>query len=486
MRSQPRIILFARISSIALGFFLCAFIFWQNLAPIGAKFKDIAFHPGVVGTVGPVSRISLDHKSGILSQLGNLIYYTNPMKQPFDQARVQVTFRNTSLSQEVDLGYRDETEWHYALTALDVPFLNAITWPKLSGNGLTLYQKTPTYSSVNEFLMNLPEDKVVGTLGYDLADSDSTSITMPNYQPAKQDTVINTPLRGETTMYAYLQNEPFHLTVTKQDLNWYADPDVVNIKVYKDNDVVATGIINDDGNATNNHKVGAPQSVTINNPKGNAENGVYKIVIDASDDSVVTRIQTNLHKLVFAGPIYPVENSGVYGGVATGTSPTTLYTDAPTVEAQTYHSATQTVQVGGQSLAISSADAQPTVSAATEATDSALVPVVVPQSDAVINGVGYFSFTPDEFFAPTPYKTLNINDSTDLGLVDYIITNYQPPVQLGGGWESQTLNFNLNSAVTQKGKLSWLISAPGLQENGRSIEIKSISMTLTKKGWLSK
>jgi hypothetical protein len=330
--------------------------------------------------------------------------------------------------------------------------------------------------------MQPPTNKVIGTFDYNFPTSNT--VTIPGYRPATQDTVINIPLRGETIMYAYLDNEPFHLTVTKQDLNWYADPDVVNIKVYKDNDVVAQGIIDDDGNASSNHVIGPPQSVTINNPGGgNAESGVYKIVIDSTSDSVITRIQTNLHKLVFQGPIYPVDNSKVYGDLATGVNPTKLYSDVPTVSVQTYHSASQSVLVGPQLLPIAAGQAA-NVSGPTGATETSLVPIVIPKSDAVINGVGYFSFTPDEFFAPTPYKILPLTDQTDLSQVDYIITNYPgAPKQLGGGWEEQTLNFDLSNAVTQKGKLSWLISAPGLKENGRSIEIKSIDMTLTKKGW---
>ncbi|MBW3538347.1 hypothetical protein KY386_02550 [Candidatus Parcubacteria bacterium] len=354
--------------------------------------------------------------------------------------------------------------------------MNRLTWSSIGG-GPYLYQKEPEFDSLESFLQNSPENKVIGTYDYDPA-ALTQNVRLPDYRPALKETVIDTPLRGRTVMYVYLDNEPFKMKLTKRDLNWYADPDVMNIKVYKQQDVVLEATIDDDGNDTDNRRVGLPQEVELANPgPGLPEAGVYKIVIDAPGDTALTRLETNLHKIVFEGPIYPVANKEVYGGLVEQTKPTNLVTDAPAVSFVTYHQALQDVTVGGQMVNIN--QPQQAVKAANPGGQAA---VTIPKSDVVVNGIGYFAFTPEQFFTPTPYKILPIRDAKDLEQVDYVLTNYQKPRQ-EGEWLVAEREFDLSDAVIQKGKLSWLISAPGLKENNRTIEIKSIEMTLTKKGW---
>jgi hypothetical protein len=476
-----RLQMLARNIAILVSSLIVLYIIAANTTPINIQQVETMANSGLT-PLTPIDRVV--QGNGYDVQVGDLVYFYSTMLFKFDHANVKFVFKNPSASQNISLGYQDQQQYHYNASVLDAPFLNTLNWPQLSNNGLYLYQKTPVYKSVSEFLMKPPTDKAIGVFDYDFQSSQPLDVTIPGYKPAKQDTIITTPLRGKTTFYAYVQNEPFHMILTKRDLNWYAQPDVVSIKVYKGSDVVAQTSISDDGNESSNHVVGVPQQAVINNPgPGLPENGVYKIVIDAPGDTITTRIQTNLHKLAFAGPLYPVSNAKVYGGVTTSTTPTTLYTDAPAISAQTYHTATQTVQVGLQGLSVTAG--QPAaVSGPTGANDGSLVGVIAPLSDTVINGVGYFSFTPDQFFAPTPYKLLSLTNTTDLSQVDYVITHYPgAPKQLPGGWDMAQRDFDLSDSVTQGGKLSWLISAPGLSENGQTVKIKSIDITLTKKGW---
>jgi hypothetical protein len=138
-------------------------------------------------------------------------------------------------------------------------------------------------------------------------------------------------------MYVYLNHEPFNMSFTKQDLNWYSDPDAAKISVYKGKDKVFDATIDDDGNSTSNQKPGFKQTVNIKNPgPGLPESGVYKIVIDAPDDSIITNITTNLHKIVFEGPLYVADNRAVYGGIPK-TNPTKLVTNAQSISFRSDH-----------------------------------------------------------------------------------------------------------------------------------------------------
>jgi hypothetical protein len=275
-----------------------------------------------------------------------------------------------------------------------------------------------------------------------------------------------------------LSHEPFNMTLTKRDLNWQNDPDAVKISVYKGKDKVFDATIDDDGNSSNNRNAGQPQSVEIKNPgPGLPEAGVYKIIIDTPGDSMITNITTNLHKLAFEGPLYVADNHEVYGDIVAKTKPTLLTTNAQSLSFRSDHEQSKTATIGKQVININKPNQVFNAISTTPTTN-----VIVPSSDMIINGTGYFAFNPDQFFVPTPYKILPINSAEDIDQADYILTDYKTPTHQGE-WLVAEREFDLHDAAIQKGQLSWLINAPGLKENKRTVEYKSIEMTLTKKGW---
>src|SRR6185437_807582 len=96
--------------------------------------------------------------------------------------------------------------------------------------------------------------------------------------------------------------------------------------------------VGDDGITDASHKVLPPTDITIANPgPGLPETGIYKIVIDDNSDTVIKSIRTNLHKIVFAQSIFPIANRSAYYGVVSSTSATTVYTNALSLSALTYH-----------------------------------------------------------------------------------------------------------------------------------------------------
>jgi hypothetical protein len=464
----------SRYIAITISILIIIFIVFYNSAPlnISKKYSSID-HNTLVLT--PKNR--LNNVGGISQQTGNLIYFNSPMPFKFDAANVKMKFKNRSSQQQILLGYRDQNEWHYNTQVLDDPILNKLNWIKI-GHGPYLYQKSATYKTIDDFLKKPPQNKVVGTSGYKGEELQTSNTTPPNYQPANTNTSINVPLRGKTTMYAYLNHEPFDMSFTKQDLNWYSDPDAAKISVYKSKDKVFDATIDDDGNSTNNHKPGIKQTINIKNPgPGLPESGVYKIVIDAPIDSLITNITTNLNKLVFEGPLYIADNRAVYGGIAK-TNPTKLVTNAQSISFRSDHNQSQIANVDKQVIKINKSGQIVTVNNSNPAAN-----ITIPASDMILNGIGYFALTSEQFFEPTPYKILPINNVDDLTKVDYVLTDYPGAPKHVGNWLIAERSFNLTDAVTQKRQLSWVINAPGLKENKCTVEYKSIEMTLTKKGW---
>ncbi len=459
---------------------ILAYVIVANSTPVSLKRTISSEELAQISKLSPANRVDYIPEDGrtVAKVNDDLVYFTSKMSFSYDNSIATMKFKNPN-NEQISVGYKDQNTWHYNSQIIDAPLINGLNWQKIGG-GPYLYQKYATYKTINDFIKNPPGNKTIGVFNYDNSDILSPNVALPTYQPANKNTIISTPMRGQSVIYVYLQNEPFKMSFTKQDLNWYADPDVMKISVFKQQDKVFDASIDDDGNDSNDHQAGDPQSVDIQNPgPGLPENGVYKIVVESSGDSVLTNITTNLHKIVFEGPVYPATNHDVYPGIVQKTQANSLVTNSNGVNVQTYHQALQTVQVGTQNIAITK---QNQVYNSTPLS-ALLTNIVLPKSDVIVNGAGYFAFSPDQFFIPSPYKVLQVNNAEDLAKVDYVITNYTPP-RKEGDWLEAEPKFDLHDAIINKGKLSWMINIPGLKENNQTVDIKEIDMTLNKKGWI--
>lgn len=461
---------------------LIAYILLQNLAPLGVT-MTYTYDPksNNITDLGPKTRLTtyIQNNIQVIRQTGDYIYFKTKMPYNFDQATLRLTFNNSSPEQTVSVGFQDQDSWHYSTIPYDVPFLNNISWPHI-GSGPILYQKIPKFKSIDEFISNTPKDGIIGTYGIDTDFWNVSYINSQDYQPQKGKTIINTPLRGRHVIYAYLQNEPFNMTILKQDLNWYDGPDLVDIKVYKGNSLVYETQGDDDGIQNNSKILTSPEEIKIDSPgPGYPEPGVYKIIINATGDTIIKQITTNLHKIVFDGSIFLAGNSQIYPGTTPTTIPTTLYTDALSLSAITYHDAgKQTIMVNNSPLTLNEMS-----------TDKILIPsqslsqITVPKNDVLLRGfLGYFAFEKSQYFRPTQYYILPLAQSNDLNLVDYIYTNYTPSYHTEG-WQYAEHTFDLRTAYINNDQLSWVIQAPNLEANNRNLLIKSISITMSKNSW---
>lgn len=474
----------SRILFISLAISLITYLFFRNLVPLGVSAK-LATDNGQLITLNPPDRVKRsisvngDTQTAILN---DLIYFSTNMDFKYDRAKIRVIFKNQSEAQPFHMGFQDEDKWHFNTQLIDMPLLNNIQkmgWTVL-GTNPSLYQKTEKYSSFQDLLSSQPSHKL-GIVNYD--ENVFRQYSLSDYKTSDKETIFNLPLRGRVIFFSYLDNEIFKLRVEKQDLNIYEDPDVVTINIYKENDVVYSAQIDDDGISDSSGKVVSPSAVTIQNPgPGLPEPGIYKVVIDASNDTVITQIVTNLNRIVFASPIYPVSNQEVYPKIVQKTSPSILYSDASEFNFETYHEGgEQEVRVGTQSGLLKIKEELIATPSAEVTTDNNLTAIILPKSDVVVKGkLGYFAFSPEQFFQPTRYKLLNIDSKEDLEGVDYIIADYKPSWQ-EGEWRVAEAEFDLRTAFVKNGKLSWLIKAPGLKENGREVIIKKIEVELTKK-----
>lgn len=463
--------------AFALG--LIGFIFLQNLAPLGATVKyqlheqndeKISIHK----QNNRIKEISKDGET-VYQQTGDLIYFSTAMPFHFDRATVKLTYQDSTPIQSLLLGYKDQANWHYATKPLTTPFKELSTWQQI-GTDPILYQRENTYASIDEFLKQPPSGSIVGLYNYSDVSSLYTA-SLPSYTPQDDQTIIETPLRGRHTLYTYVANEPFEMDIQKQDMNWYQGDDTMTVKIYKADVLVFEARADDDGVTDASRAVKAPQTVTIKNPGPELpESGVYKIVIEANGDTIIKRIATNLQKIVFEGQIFLAGNAAVYPKVIQRTVPTNLFTNALLLNFSTYHKeGLQRITSGAKTLRLTDVNK-----------DGQIIPpdpiskITIPENDVIVHSHGGFiALSESQFFEPTPYRLLTLNDPDQLALVDYVLSSAKTP-EIDNEWKVSEQTFDLSDAVIQDGRLSWLIQAPQLQKNNNTILIKDIEVTMQK------
>lgn len=470
----------SRFAFWSLGFVLLEYVVLMAIAPFGSVKVVSNGQVKGISDLRPTNRVETEILDGqkIFHQISELTYFTVPVSRAYDSAEVTVTYQNPWEDQDLFLGVRDQTDWHYQLKLFDAPTINNLQWSHV-GEHPTLYQRNEMYGSVSDFLGMANDQTIIGLYNYDAGNFVNTKFGLDGYLAATEQTYIDTPLRGKHVLYAYVQNEPFELTVSKQDLNWHDGEDVATIDIFKDSDEVYRGTIGDDGITDGSRNVSPPQSITITNPgPGLPENGVYKIVIDCTGDTVITSMRTNLHKLIVDGPIYPIQNHQSYPFLFPKTAATQLYTNSAYITALTLHNeATQSVMINDIALPVT--ETRQLVATLSGTTD--ISTVTIPKSDLIVNGIpGFFAFRPDQYFMPFTHATYQISQPQETSLVDYLIADYVPS-QSDGDWKTSTITFDLSHAVIKDGKLDWMIRAPKIDELGRSVTIKNIQVLLKSK-----
>lgn len=459
-----------------------AYLLLNNIAPYGTSLyysssgKDNSF----IG-FGPKDRVQQKTYANevVFEQTHDIMYFTTKMPFQFDEAMVRLTFNNPNPEQTLYVGFQDKPVWHYDKKLFDVPFLNNLAWDTI-GSEPTLYQRKKTFNSVEDFLKKPPKQSLIGTYEYD-TNIGTLETKIVGYVPQQKETIIDTPLRGKHMMYAYVENEPFTITFTKQDLNWYEDPDTVAIKIYKEDALVYQKIITDDGIVDNSHMILPPQEVTIQNPGPDLpESGVYKVVIDANDDTVIHSIKTNLQKIVFAGQLFLAKNHEAYPAVFASTSATTLYTNALMLSGITYHEpGQQRLFVGDEIVDLNGIENEQVITPKNDFTQ-----ITATKNDVTLNMFnGYSAFSPEQFFLPSTYHVFPVTKKSDTALTDYIIAYYKPS-QKNGAWRTNENTFNLTNAFVKNNQLSWAIIAPKLSESKQKIHIKKVEVILKKNSLL--
>ncbi|MDD5039777.1 MAG: hypothetical protein PHY34_01375 [Patescibacteria group bacterium] len=333
------------------------------------------------------------------------------------------------------------------------------------------------FSHIQDFLDHLPELTGVVQYNYNL----SAFLEMPGYKKSTKPIIIDKSIRGSHEIYTYIgKDEDLNFIFTIQDINRHVGEDPFHVQVFNSsNKKISDVIAPDDGETEATGKVYPQRRHQL--LLDNLPMGVYRLVIDLTDDDVfIKQIETTQNLIMFKKNIYPTDNpeySEILGEKQL--TPTTIYTNSNKIKIKTSHEkGIQTLRVGSEKVFIDQVHVPQEINLS-----PGMTTIYSPRNDIIISGDGYFAFSPDQFFNPDFFVTEDLMKVNDIDNFNFIIADYLH-AQSNDGWltakatiEVPDLYYSQKNGQTMA---SFIFSLPGLPENNRMLKIKEVDIRFQK------
>lgn len=392
----------------------------------------------------------------------------------FEMLTVTARYKN-SRATPIEIGaLAGKNDGQFLVRGLENPTLDTLSWPKISENGLTLWQRTATFPSVEAFLKNPPARERVAT--YDAPFP--SPFVLSSYIPRRVAQSFAVNLRGSHRILAYVKNESLSFSFLVQDMNRQVGEDSVVIAVYALRDSaspLARAELVDDGNVSTDQRSSALRTIAAS--VTDLPEGVYQIIVSASPDIFVRDLTTSQQKFVFADHVY----MGDVVGYEPQPRSARLVSDSVTIEALTSHvEGVQTLRVAGRPLNIFEPLQRYTTNVRP---NEGPVTILAPKSDILVSGDGVFAVDSAHYFNPMahnlgPYITRPILDAWG---VDFVFARYQSPSVDAQGFREASAQFQMSSlARDTDGAWDVVFSVPGVKSLVDPPRIASLTFTFTR------
>jgi hypothetical protein len=408
--------------------------------------------------------------------LAQPVYFDLNLPQRFTKGTAEITYKNDLTACPTLLqigGQASVNDWEYAMKPLENQALDRLNWPKVTENGVVLYEREKKFNTIDEFLNNLPNTKRIAVYNYKL----DYDFKIPGYKPTKG-LEINQTIRGRHVIYTYIDGEPLDFIFIVEDINRHVGADLVDIIVYKKDQQIYSASLPDDGIGDESGKSSGERKIKIAPP--DLASGVYKIEIRASDDIFIRNIKTKEHLLAFANRLY-LADSDEYKDSLNGikTKPMTIYANGYKIMSSAAHQTSEQsilinnlVEPNNYEIELAEAHKQYSYF---NLNPGNIVSLYSPKNDILIEGDGLFSFAKESFFNPL----LDSFHGTELEAmgIDYVIANYQSP-KIADGWKVAKADFDLSQLYWRNNVLRFALSIPDIE--CQDIKIKEIKFYLEK------
>ncbi|MBT3230661.1 hypothetical protein HN358_02665 [Candidatus Uhrbacteria bacterium] len=457
---------------ILLPFVIFICLLWIDLCPSGVK--EVSIEVGesnpYVYSILPDERVSevqyLEGGDAFVTIEDEPTYFSVTLPHAdFEQMEVELEF-DSYLQPVVEIGgLADIYSESYDLKPLLNTELDQLSWLEVSEGETRLLQREHNFSSVSEFLGDLPSRDSIGVYHYDLEEP----YRLSNYQATNSEQTINVSLRGYHKYLTYIKDEDFYLKVDYMDMNRTTGADDAVIRIRDEADKVVFEYFIEDDNNEQENQVDSEGTAIIDQP-GWLE-GVYSIELSGTSDMFWRSISTTQQYMTFTSKIYIADDVGYLSSPRA----TVFYTDAKHLTFETTHAdSVQSVKLGSQWIGVSQSHEKYTHTVE----DSGLVYGYSSLGDVKITGDGKFAFTSGMFFNPDAVALNAYSDIEALG-IDYILTTYNEPEQ-SRQWSTASATFDVDILEKFENSTKFTISTPGLIEFGGSVDIHSITIRFLK------
>lgn len=353
---------------------------------------------------------------------------------------------------------------------------------KITKENHVMERAEPEYSSIKDFLNNLPETKKIVQYNYNLANY----LEIPYYQKNYKTIEIDKSLRGKHEIHTYIgKGEDLNFTFTVLDINRRNGADIFKVTVFNNKEEkVKEFSLPDDGEEKASNKVYPERTLQI--LMENIPHGIYHLIVDASDpteDLFINKIVTFQHLVMFKNYIFLAENEeykSILGDKIL--VPTTLFTNSTNISASVPHEINfQELDIfynkKKEHLKIDVLKTPKTFSGLKGTTS-----ITSPKNDVLVSGDGFLTFSENQLFDPNFGSVNQLDNITNVEDYDYIIANYLQAKQDGDWLEAssivntQNLYFHKDNNYTA----NFIFSLPGLFENKRILKIKEVDILFEK------
>lgn len=270
---------------------------WQDLAPTGRFVVDVEAgeRSPFVDPLIPESRASAAHLNSeadpVQTVTSDPTYLFLHPHRKFDALTAEVWFQNHG-APVIELGILSDPRTNtFTLRPIYHRVLEELTWPKLTDGTRTLWQKTPTAVSVQDFFTQGHDFSHVAAYHVDW----QREIRLEDYPRGTALRDLGTVLRGSHEFRLYAKNERVTVRVNAADLNLRAGSDALLLELVDQNGTILDRAeLPDDGNATDNNLLSPVRLLQFTSPR--LAEGMYTLRLIATPDVSLRLLETSARK----------------------------------------------------------------------------------------------------------------------------------------------------------------------------------------------
>ncbi|MFA6512081.1 MAG: hypothetical protein WCV86_03100 [Patescibacteria group bacterium] len=421
----------------------------------------VVFHQSAIGDVlkGFSDAMYFSEVRGVGNQarrdmIANGARFTLSPWRPFTGVKLGFAFENPRARIDI-LGVGLPNREDIRRTLYAPAFAEYADWDVVREGDMVLLQREPQYGSIAEFTTSPPPGNEVMLL--------NTTLGNPSLPADTEDgdaRHMNISLLGTHTFYAYIENEPLDISFSKQDANLKNGPDRITAFVYNQaGERLFAETLQDDGDETQSTRRGPGQTMHIF--LDGIPTGIYRLVLEANSDVVITSIAASTSQLVLTD-VLRAESAEPISLSLVGFSMNIQNADTKSAVV-TINEKDETIPAGGKRHFVFS-DAEQSITFASQ--------------KLTLTSEGEFVLDSFNHFVPRfslPLLERNVADAYD---IKYLYAEYREPEKTSDGVFLTGATFPLNSLVQTDAGYRFVLLTD--DETALPLTFGDVSLTLTK------